>query len=297
MRETERPTCAGIANPAIHAESFRQGSAAMMGFQRSGESAVLTTFASYQINARDIDAAIDRVKSQPQVERESAYYLENIENVDTIEEFVSDYRLFSYAMKAHGLEDMTYARAFMTKLLEGGRDDNDAMANTLTDPRYLEFATTYDFDRYGDIATTFTKARQGTVDKFLRQTLEESEGAKNEGVRLALYFERKAPDVETITDILANPAMSQVVRTTLGLPAATATMDIDRQIALIADRLDVEDFQDSDKLMEFIDRFTNLWDVNNSAQNATSDLAVIFSQPLAFGISTDVMTAMQGLKR
>ena len=67
------------------------------------------------------------------------------------------------------------------------------MANTLTDPRYLEFASTYDFDRYGSIATTFTKARQGTVDKYLRQTLEENEGAKNEGVRLALYFERKAP--------------------------------------------------------------------------------------------------------
>ena len=60
---------------------------------------MLTTFASYQISARDINAAIDRVKSQPLVERESAYYLENIEKVETIEEFVSDYRLFSYAMK------------------------------------------------------------------------------------------------------------------------------------------------------------------------------------------------------
>lgn len=258
---------------------------------------MLTTFASYQISARDIDAAIDRVKSEPLVERESAYYLENIEKVETIEEFVSDYRLFSYAMKAHGLEEMTYARAFMTKLLEGGRDDPDAMANTLTDPRYLEFASTYDFDRYGSLATTFTKARQGTVDRYLRQTLEENEGAKNEGVRLALYFERKAPEVETITDILASPAMAQVVRTTLGLPAATATMDIDRQIALIADRLDIEDFQDSDKLSEFIDRFTNLWDVNNSSQNAAADISAIYSLSPAFGISTDVMTAMQGLKR
>ncbi len=258
---------------------------------------MLTTFASYQISARDIDAAIDRVKSQPQVERESAYYLENIGDVDTVEEFVSDYRLFSYAMKAHGLEDMTYARAFMTKLLEGGRDDPDAMANTLTDPRYLEFASTYDFDRYGATATTFSKAQQGTVDKFLRQTLEENEGARNEGVRLALYFERKAPDVQNITDILANPAMSQVVRTTLGLPESSATMDLDRQIALIADRLDVEDFQDSDKLKEFIDRFTNLWDVNHSSQNATAGVSAIFSLSPAYGISTDVMTAMQGLKR
>lgn len=258
---------------------------------------MLTTFASYQISARDISAAIDRVKSEPLVERETAYYLENIGNIDTIEEFVSDYRLFSYAMKAHGLGEMTYARAFMTKLLEGGRDDPDAMANTLTDPRYHEFASTFDFDRYGATATTFTKARQGTVDRYLRQTLEENEGAKNEGVRLALYFERKAPEVETITDILANPAMSQVVRTTLGLPAATATMDIDRQIALIEDRLDIEDFKDSEKLSEFIDRFTNLWDVNNSPQNADGGISAIYSLSPAFGISTDVMTAMQGLKR
>ena len=50
-------------------------------------------------------------------------------------------------------------------------------------------------------------------------------------------------------------------------------MDIDRQIALIEDRLDIEDFKDSDKLAEFIDRFTNLWDVNNSSQNAAADVS------------------------
>ena len=76
---------------------------------------MVSTYTSYQLIARDIPKAIDRVEREPMVDRETKYYLENISKVKTIEEFVKDDRLFRYAMKAHGLEDMTYAKAFMVK--------------------------------------------------------------------------------------------------------------------------------------------------------------------------------------
>ena len=57
------------------------------------------------------------------VDRETKYYLENISKVKTIDEFVKDDRLFRYAMKAHGLEDMAYAKAFMVKALKEGVAD------------------------------------------------------------------------------------------------------------------------------------------------------------------------------
>ena len=60
------------------------------------------------------------------MDRETKYYLENIAKVKTIEEFVKNDRLFSYAMKAHGLEDMAYAKAFMVKALKEGIADPTA---------------------------------------------------------------------------------------------------------------------------------------------------------------------------
>ena len=102
---------------------------------------MLSTFTSYQLIARDIPKSIDRVEAQPIVERETDYYLANIGKVKSIDDFVKNDRLFKYAMKAYGLEDMAYAKAFMVKALKEGVADPDSFANKLTDKRYAEFVT------------------------------------------------------------------------------------------------------------------------------------------------------------
>ena len=67
----------------------------------------------------------------------------------------------------------------------------------------------------GETATTYNRAQQPAIDKYMRQTLEENAGEQNEGVRLALYFERKAPTLTSFYEVLADPALAKVVRTAL----------------------------------------------------------------------------------
>ena len=86
----------------------------------------MTTFTDYRLIARDMPTSLQRVSKQTTVARETEYYLENIGKADTIEDFLKDDRLFNYAMKAHGLEEMSYAKGLMRKVLEGGTDDDDA---------------------------------------------------------------------------------------------------------------------------------------------------------------------------
>jgi hypothetical protein len=85
------------------------------------------------------------VASQATVSRDSAYYKENINKVTSVDDFMSDYKLYSYAMKAYGLEDMTYAKAFMKKVLESDLSDSASFANSLSDTRYTEFAAAFKF--------------------------------------------------------------------------------------------------------------------------------------------------------
>ena len=257
---------------------------------------MISTYASYRMISSDMTRSIDRVQSQPMVQRETAYYLEHIADVKSIDEFMADDRLFRYAMKAHGLQDMDYAKAFMRKALEGGIAANDSFANSLTDTRYREFVKTFNFAAFGETATAFTRTQQGTVDKYLRQTLEENAGADNEGVRLALYFERKASGIDSYYDILADPALAQVVRTALGLPQAIATADIDKQVDLMKARFDIEDFQDPEKLSDFIERFTSLWEIDNPSSTVQTSIAALFGQPVEFGISTDVLLTIARMK-
>jgi len=372
---------------------------------------MVNTFTSYSLITRDIGKSIDRVEKQPLVDRETKYYLENITKVKSIDEFVKNDRLFKYAMKAHGLEDMAYAKAFMVKALKEGVSSSDSFANKLTDKRYAEFvksynfaalgaeATTYnkaqqlvtknysiqaqlagldpqsqyvkdetahylanitkvrsvddlmannrlytyalaaygldseteskdfirnvleggtrdpesfankqtdkayaglaaalDFEQWGEAATTFNLARQPAVDKFMRQTLEEDAGKQNEGVRLALYFERKASTISNFYEVLADPALARVVRTYLNLPDSFAKADIDKQVKLFSEKIDIEDFSSPEKLDKFLKRFTSLWEVSNPTSTAQSSVSVLFAQPVSVGMSTDLMIAMQKLR-
>ena len=59
---------------------------------------------------------------------------------------MKDYRLYHYAMKAYGLEDMAYAKAFMKKVLESDLSDPKSFVNKLIDKRYREFAAAFSFN-------------------------------------------------------------------------------------------------------------------------------------------------------
>lgn len=260
----------------------------------------MDTYTSYQLVTKDLSKSLERVEDQPTVKRDSEYFLANISKAKTIDDFLGNDRLFRYAMKAHGLEDMTYAKAFMKKVLKEGIEDRDSFANKLTDKRYYEFAKAFDFHGYGETATIFTRAQQGTVDKYVRQTLEQDAGKQNEGVRLALYFERKAGDIDNFYDILADTALSKVARTILGLPDSTAAIDIDKQVKLLDDRLDIADFKDPAKLKKLMTRFTSMWDLNNGSSNnsssALNQTSVLFSQSAAYGFSTNLMLSLSKLR-
>lgn len=373
---------------------------------------MLSTSLSYQLVSRDIGKSLDRVSQQPMVRRETEYFMANIGKVKSADEFVKNTRLFNYAMKAFGLQDMAYAKGLMLKALNEGVSDPDSFANKMTDKRYAEFVRAFDFAGRGESATGYNIARDRTIDHYIaratgsgalpqtetarreteyfretigevksiddllddprlldyalrafrieglelsraalanileggvtdpdspanrhkdenvakfaaafdfaalgerttshiaarddttsfymRQTLEENAGQQNEGVRLALYFERKAPEIKSYYDILGDVALGTVVRTALGLPDSMAQADIDRQVATIKKRIDIEDFKDPEKLGKFLSRFSAMWDVGNGiALSASPALALLAPSP-AFGISPDTLMAITSLKK
>ncbi|MGN6469403.1 MAG: DUF1217 domain-containing protein, partial [Rhizobiaceae bacterium] len=125
-----------------------------------------STYATYQSLTRDMARTTTLVENEPEVQRETEYYLANIGKVKTVDDFVNNTRLFTYAMKAFGLEDMTYAKAFMTKVLTEGVSDPDSFANKLTDPRYKAFAEAFNFEADKDAATTYVAAQKGVTDRY-----------------------------------------------------------------------------------------------------------------------------------
>ncbi|SFO11672.1 Protein of unknown function [Mesorhizobium sp. NFR06] len=230
------------------------------------------------------------------IKSETAYYLANVTNVKSIDDLMANSRLYNYALSAYGLDPSKQSKDLIRSVLTGGIRDPDSVANKMTNKAYAGLAAAFNFEQYGEAATTINPAQQPTIDKYMRQTLEEDAGQTNEGVRLALYFQRKAPDITSWYDVLADTALASVVRTALGLPDSFATADIDKQAQLFEQKLDIADFTDPAKLGKFLTRFTSMYEINHPTSTAVTSVSVLFAQPTAVGISTDLMMAMQQLK-
>ncbi|TCT07942.1 DUF1217 domain-containing protein [Aquabacter spiritensis] len=248
-----------------------------------------TTFATYQTLTRNLGRTLALKQAEPVVALETKYYLAHIKDIKNVDALVRNTRVFTYAMKAFGLEDMTYAKAYMRKVLNEGVSDPKSFANRLNDDRFLNFAKTFNFKEYGALTTTRAAAGQDVVDKYVRQSLEVDQGADNDGVRLALYFKRAAPGVKSAYGLLADPALWKVAKTVFRFPDAMGNAAIERQADIVKKALNIADLQDPAKVDRLIQRFTVMWDATQgTSYSPVLDLFASRSSSGSLGLNTSM---------
>lgn len=236
-----------------------------------------TTMALYNEAVGDVGAEDDTTKA------ENDYYSVAIDGIKTADDLVADKRLVSFIQTAYGFKDSELSADTLLKVLKSDPQDKDSFVNQAENRKFRDIALAFNFGTDGSVNHTdlnTTQDRQqlnATVDLYLRQTMETQAGDDNEGVRLALYFARKAPTITSAYSILADKALLQVAQTALGLPASMSLADIDLQANMITKKLNIDDLSDPKKLEKFLAKFSALYDVNN-ASSTTSPILQLFVQ-------------------
>ncbi len=216
--------------------------------------------------------------AEPAVKTATAYYEANIGSVTSIQDFVGNYRLLSYALDAYGLGDQINATALITKVLEGGVSNPNSLANTLSNSAWKAFATAFNFVGDGASSAASPNAVQTTTSDYVEQQLESDQGAQNVGVELALYFQRVAPTVTSEYGILADPNLLEVAQTIFGLSPATSAENINTQAQTLSQLMPISDLQDPAKLKQLTERFTAMYDLTyGPGSGATTNLTVASS--------------------
>jgi Protein of unknown function (DUF1217) len=233
-----------------------------MTWQRAGH---VTTFESFSRITAGLNKEIERIAAQPDQKREEHYYLDMIGKIKSSSAFVQNDRVLRYALRAFGLGDLAYAKAFVRRLIDEGIDKRDSMANKLADPNFREFVRVFNFVSFGSATTSFTRAQQGTVDRYRQASLEIEAGRTNEALRLALYFDRRGPSLTSPYELLADRALFEVTRVVLGLPAGGRGVDIDRQAEEIKRRIGMANLQDTQARRKLLGRFSALWDIEKGS--------------------------------
>ncbi|WP_431324386.1 DUF1217 domain-containing protein [Rhizobium sp. YTU87027] len=230
---------------------------------------------------------------------EMTYFNTQMATLKTASDVLADDRLVNLILVAKGIDPDDVTDDELEKMFASDPDDPDSYVNSLSDNRFAEIVASFNFDTDGNLSSDpeGTVQQRGdvleTVNNYIRQTLESDQGDSNTGVRLALYFERKAPTISSAYDILGDDALFEFFTTTFGLSSYVSNMDVDKQADMITNFIDIDDLGDPDKVQDLIKRFTAMYDMSNGT--TTSSAATILSGS-ATSISADTLLAVAQLK-
>lgn len=197
---------------------------------------------SFVNRTRDVQQkALD---ASPTISRDTEYFAARIGSVSSAKELVTDRRLLSVALGAFGLEADIGNTFFVRKILEDGTLDPKALANRLSDKRYLAFSKAFGFGDFGTPNTKLSDFSDTIINAYREHQFEVGIGAQNENLRLAISLPRELQSVlqRDTTEatkwftIMGNPPLRRVFETALGLPTSTASLDLDVQLRTFRDR-------------------------------------------------------------
>ena len=113
-----------------------------------------STFLSYRLYSANLTQSLQRIAAEPANANDQKYFEANIGKVKNVDDFLNNYRLFTYAMKAYGLSDLGNAKALMKQVVESDLSDTNSVANRLNDSRYKDFAKAFNFSTSGAVGSS-----------------------------------------------------------------------------------------------------------------------------------------------
>lgn len=265
------------------------------------EADIMNTAKAYVIAKSRFGTDEEKKVAKEKAQEEAKHYTAEMEKIETLDSFLANRRLVDFVLVAAGIDPETVKTDYLKDMFTSDLDDPKSFINT--DPnglKYREIVASFNFDTDGKIVRGEAgqiQTRRGlitTVDLYLNQSLEEDEGEDNSGVRLALYFKRKAPEINTAYDILAEQALLEVIRTAYSMPEGLQNAKIEAQAAYIERVIDIKDLQDPEKLEKLLQRFTALYDVENN-QDVSPGLAIL-SGSGGGGISAETLLSLTQLR-
>lgn len=261
-------------------------------------SSTITAIASeYTVRETRFLTGSEQTKAKEDASKETEYYSEQMLSIQTASEFLSDSRLTNVVLKSYGIDPKDVTSDFLKQVFSSDLDDPKSFVNQQKDGVWAEMLGSFNFDSSGNLTRAGETGAQSrgkiieTEHKYTRLTLEEQQGEDNNGVRLALYFERMAPTINTAYDILGDTALLEFFRVSYSLPDTFSNLDVDKQAELVKKYMNLSDLEDPDKVSKMVSKFSALYDLENS-DSSSSALSILTGSSTSSGISADLLYSL-----
>ncbi|KQT66097.1 MULTISPECIES: DUF1217 domain-containing protein [unclassified Aureimonas] len=181
---------------------------------------MLSTLTNYRLYSNDIAKSVARVQANATVKRDETYYKDNIGKVKSVDDFLSDQRLYTYALKAYGLADQASSKGFIRKVIESDLTDSSSFVNKLSDARYRDFATAFNF-KAG--ATKPVAQSVGQTESLVEAYSERSIRGSVVAAQKTNYFADQMTKITSIDQLMADPTLYDVILNAADLDPTTTS--------------------------------------------------------------------------
>ena len=229
----------------------------------SGGNPVVALQQAVRTRAKSVAA----VALQPQVKRDVAAFRAVAASAPDLKTLLANPAARRVLLTSNGLGSQVDNKVLAQQALMSDVTKPGSLVNRLTDRRWAAMAQTFDFANKGlDVLrnpAVLDRLADGYAEVVWRKSLDEA----TPGLSKAIDFRERAAGIKSVTQVLGDPVLRDVVTTALGIPAQIAFQPVDTQERAISARLNVSRFQDP----KFVDQFTRryLIAMANGAQPAS----------------------------
>lgn len=223
---------------------------------------------------RTRDKQMEVLRNDPLNDRAVQAFQERVGDIKTPKDFVQDYEVYSFVMRAFDLEDRMFGKGMIRKILESDPTDSTSLVNRLTDPRFGELHTTMSFfTKDGPREPNFDNPfwQKNIVNNYFDRVFVNENAAQNETVGTVLEFREEVAGIRTWYDVLKNPELTEFFQVALSLPKEVSSLDIDKQKEILDRKFDLTRLSSSEEREKLISKYVAISDVlNPNTQTATS---------------------------
>jgi hypothetical protein len=255
-------------NDTTKQDNVRQGFFGAWDTQ-NGSGSVLSSSSQYTMLMRNYDQQKANYAASWSIRSNVTYLEQKLSAGVSSDDLLKDSKLRGIVLKAFDLEQYASNTTYVRQVLESDPNDSTSFA-VKAGENEESLALSFGSNNTGVMRRGSPAFVNNIISRYEEMSFEVSAGNTNEALRLGLYFERKAEDIGSWYSVLADEALSEVVRTAFGLPDEIAQADIDKQVSMLQKRFDITKLKDPAEVTKLVDKFMMMWDLEGNSSSTTS---------------------------
>ncbi|GBQ82579.1 hypothetical protein AA13595_0961 [Gluconacetobacter johannae DSM 13595] len=226
-------------------------------------------------------AAANYAKADATTKNEVAAFEKAAPSITSVDGLLKNYSALQVVLGAYNLSSISTETALIKDLLTQDPTSSTSLAKKSANATWLAFADAFTTWGQNDGTASTTPFTSDTISSivtmFQERQFENSSSNQDNGVGNALYFTRKMSGVTTLSQVMSDPTLLNVVETVSGYnPDEFGALDYSQQVRLLQNKVDLKTLSTPQEIQQYAERYLAMLQINPQTPDKPASLMDLF---------------------